>query len=1201
MKIIILLTRSSSSPPAPPCSPPCSTRNLNTFTFIVCVNLRVSEIEGQAGRANAQMQGRPDEASDDSSHTNDTSVTIDSDPDNGNRRRISGIYGPSFHRAREEATILNDDLRTSLRSSTEKALGSPKHLALPHTESAIATDSSSRTSLESQKQRLTMDNSMESQRTHRARTRNPWVCSGLTFCVTVSALLVLLAIIYSYRSLQVDPQGCRTPSMLPTYIKLVGFDSEHTRFANKYGLYLYRERGVDEYSEEDIGLKGVPVLFLPGNAGSYKQGRSLASEASLYFHDVLQYDQERLRMGVRSLDFFTADFNEDMAAFHGQTLLDQAEYVNDALAYILSLYHDPRRPGRDPNLPDPTSVILIGHSMGGIVARTVLTMSNYQPNSVNSIITMSTPHARPPVSFDSDLVHTYKQINNYWREAYSQKWANNNPLWHVTLISIAGGGGDAIVPSDYTSLSSLVPETHGFTVFTTTIPNVWTGMDHLSIAWCDSFRKVIVRSLFDIVDVRRSSQTKQRADRMSFFKKWYLTGMEGTAERKLPYKEHTTLLTLGDDTKSVQKQGERLTLRGFGQRKGPESYLMPIPLRGRLPGKKFTLLTNQRFDTTEANRKLDVLFCSDFPLRAGQSATLLSLNIDLSGGSVGSIRLVCKSAVEDLISLPASTPSSKFAFDEAPSFSYLQYDLEDLRDYQFVAVVDKAETQLPGWLHAEFSDSSDSVIPTRVGLGRLLSVGLNIRLPAGRPMVVEIKVPALHSSLLAYKLHVESRDCDQDELFKPMIRQYISDPHESKYFVNVKDAEINLHGIAPFMPPHLRDSAAAGGISFQLWSDGSCNAPLQLSLKADVLGSLGKLTMRYRTVFAAFPLLVVALVLRQQFKIYDETGIFISFMQALDLCIRSTIPLLFLGLTFLASSLATSRSMISMSTSSSMGSNSTESVIDFSKNDLLLGSQDTFFWFLVPLFGIISIGTCVIVNYVAMVLIHALGAIRAILMSWKGYSKHDERSNMSVFWSLSTKNRILNTAILLLFVTLVIPYQFAYVVACIVQLVTCVQASWHARESRSASHSSFYNYVHSIFILMLWILPVNVLVLIVWVHDLAAHWITRFSSNHNVFSILPFVLLVETLARGTMIPRITTHLRHITSVLFFFLATYSAIYGVTYAYLLHHITNLVIAWLVGIHFFAGGFSLQNLTRAIQSGDSPPNGYVRSDGQTKKLP
>lgn len=38
-----------------------------------------------------------------------------------------------------------------------------------------------------------------------------------------------------------------------------------------YGLYLY---GEGAYAQETKGLKltGAPVLFLPGNAGSYKQG-----------------------------------------------------------------------------------------------------------------------------------------------------------------------------------------------------------------------------------------------------------------------------------------------------------------------------------------------------------------------------------------------------------------------------------------------------------------------------------------------------------------------------------------------------------------------------------------------------------------------------------------------------------------------------------------------------------------------------------------------------------------------------------------------------------------------------------------------------------------------------------------------------------------------------------------------------------------
>lgn len=679
------------------------------------------------------------------------------------------------------------------------------------------------------------------------------------------------------------------------------------------------------------------------------------------------------------------DFNEDMAAFHGQTLLDQAEYVNEAIAYILSLYHDPQRTRRDPGLPDPSAVILIGHSMGGIVARTVLTMANYQANSVNSIITMSAPHARPPVSFDSDIVHTYKQINDYWREAYSQTWANNNPLWHVTLVSIAGGSRDTVVPSDYTSISSLVPETHGFTVFTSSIPDVWIGNDHLSITWCDQFRKAIIKSLFEMIDARRPTQTKPRAERMRVLKRWYLTGLEDVAERTLAQKEPNTLLTLEDNANTILAQGQRLTLREMGQRHGPDVRLLPIPPQG-VSGKKFTLLTDQAIG---AQGNIEVLFCSVFPLNNGRS-TVFSMNMDFSGGTVGSTRLACKSAAEDVIHLPASTPSSKNAYDRVSPFSYLQYDLEGLAEHQFVAVVDKATVPSHGFLIAEFSDSSDAMIRAKVGLGSLLGAGIKMRLPANRPMLTEIKVPALHSSLLDYRLKI-TRHPQKDELFAPLLRQSIADPHESKFFVNVNDVNVNLHGIAPFMPPPLRDQAALAGVSFQLWTDPSSGSTVDISLQVDIKSSLGELVMRYRTIFAAFPLLVVALVLRKQFQIYDETGYFIPFNDGLDRALRSSLPLLLVAMSLLASSLATSRALPQSDDPFHWRTNSTETPVDFTKNDLLLGSEDAFFWFLVPIFGIISVGACVLLNYVALFLVNLLSVVYGAVNSKSGYIRREDR------------------------------------------------------------------------------------------------------------------------------------------------------------------------------------------------------------------
>ena len=634
--------------------------------------------------------------------------------------------------------------------------------------------------------------------------------------------------------------------------------------------------------------KGVPVLFIPGNAGSYKQVRSLAKEAARQWADISRANEAIGDTGMRKLDFFTVDFNEDITAFHGQTLLDQAEYLNDAVAYIMSLYHDARKSTLDSDLPDPSSVIIVGHSMGGVVARTMLTMPNYQPNSVNTIITLSAPHARSPVSFDEQIISTYTHINDYWRKAYSAKWANNNPLWYTTLISIAGGGLDTVVPSDYASVASLLPETHGFTVFTSTIPNVWVGIDHLAILWCDQLMKVLVGSLLDIVDVKRAGQTKTRAERMRIFKKWLLTGMESNAEKTLPQSEPKTLLTLEDSSDSIIPQGERLVLRGLGGAGKPHAHLMPVPPTAGPGGTKFTMLTDQQLDQG-GDAKLEVLLCSVFPLQPGQTSQLFSMNMDLSGDSTGRTRLACKNAAGDVIHLPASREQSRHPFEQTQPFSYVQYELDDISEHQFVAIIDKCTKTTEGFAIAEFVDNSSQKMQANVSLGGLLMDGLQVTLPAHRPLVQELYIPALHSSLLAWKLAIRPQACQtkNQQLFAPILRQYLSDPYESKYFVNARDADINLHGSAPYMPPPLKPGARKG-ISLQFWFDPSCKAPIDVTLRFDPWGSLGKLYMRYRTIFAAFPLLMVALVLRKKFKEYDTRGMHAPSPNALPSDIRYT-------------------------------------------------------------------------------------------------------------------------------------------------------------------------------------------------------------------------------------------------------------------------------------------------------------------------
>ncbi|KAI9684352.1 MAG: GPI inositol deacylase [Trizodia sp. TS-e1964] len=80
---------------------------------------------------------------------------------------------------------------------------------------------------------------------------------------------------------------------------------------------------------------------------------------------------------------------------------------------------------------------------------------------------------------------------------------------------------------------------------------------------------------------------------------------------------------------------------------------------------------------------------------------------------------------------------------------------------------------------------------------------------------------------------------------------------------------------------------------------------------------------------------------------------------------------------------------------------------------------------------------------------------------------------------------------------------------------------------------------------------------------------------------MPFILLVETLTGGKMIPRLSKPFHLVTNMLFAFLSVYSAIYGATYAYLLHHLVNVVSLWLVTVHVSASSFSFARLRHILE--------------------
>jgi hypothetical protein len=78
----------------------------------------------------------------------------------------------------------------------------------------------------------------------RVRVR-PRGCALISFILACFSLVLLGLVGHSFLNLQRDPKGCKMSFMYPSYAKLSNFDTEHTRFATKYSLYLYREQKMD--------------------------------------------------------------------------------------------------------------------------------------------------------------------------------------------------------------------------------------------------------------------------------------------------------------------------------------------------------------------------------------------------------------------------------------------------------------------------------------------------------------------------------------------------------------------------------------------------------------------------------------------------------------------------------------------------------------------------------------------------------------------------------------------------------------------------------------------------------------------------------------------------------------------------------------------------------------------------------------------
>lgn len=291
-------------------------------------------------------------------------------------------------------------------------------------------------------------------------------CWCVVFCATCIGLLY-----YGLRDMFSNPRmrnDCKMTYMYPHYTK-VPLSMNTTALGPqlaKYNLYTYTEGSVRDIKTKSK-LQIQPVLFIPGNAGSYKQVRSIASETARQSKSLEGENRQVLTKFV----FYSIDFDEQFSAFNGKSLVAQTRFTDICVKEILAKYNG------------NTKLILLGHSMGGVIARGVTKMYKYSTNTISGIVTLNTPHKYPVFAHSMRLNNYYRMLNMHNE--------TENTVNGIPIISVGGGFRDSLVNTKLTDIGLMENK---YSAISSSIPGVWASADHQVNKYCH--RKILLFILF---------------------------------------------------------------------------------------------------------------------------------------------------------------------------------------------------------------------------------------------------------------------------------------------------------------------------------------------------------------------------------------------------------------------------------------------------------------------------------------------------------------------------------------------------------------------------------------------------------------------------------------------------------------------------------------------------------------------------------
>ncbi|KAJ2448948.1 GPI inositol deacylase [Coemansia sp. RSA 2424] len=996
-------------------------------------------------------------------------------------------------------------------------------------------------------------------------------------CLLLVSAIVGLITAQSYFEGQPDIPGCAMSYSRPRFVEQTQFDNNWTRFSTKYKLYLYREGGYDAYDE----AYRIPILFVPGNAGSHKQVRSIASASATAFMELAGNNTGVFDQGQIGYDYFTVGLNEELTALHGYSILEQADFINDAIRYILSLYPETRAKHRlstqDTKYALPTSVVVVGHSMGGVVARTAFTLPNHIVGSVQAIFTLSTPHNNPTASLEYYVDKVYSSVNSFWRHGF-----HNGTLDDVSLVSIAGGNLDSMINSDYTYIGDLAPPKNSLSMLSSGVDDVWLSLDHQSILWCAQMAKKFSGMLLQIMDARRPSQLLPLEERMSIMRRQLYSDWEHRDSAAGPEALVVSQTTNSDYSYvHVHDNGAlRLTpadmLKLYSDdridkaRPGVALYLLPVDRASGDDAVAQLIYDPRAIGTARSSSAI-----AGYP-----SPTLLGCSRTKEEGSNSTTkaepRVTCKA-----IPAPLPTKLPMRLVEDDPevvplrTLRYTEVPASALEQFEYLGVQLPAKPDAIGFVHAAIVSGVVKLetSPSYMHLLRSLVIRTPvIAKPQSNASVrtrIRLDVPEspffVFRATLAMRRHSTTSNqamAAAEPRFRPIVRQSDGRRFESRYWFDQGTVDLAIHGRGAYLPSdvitnaedsELKSAGQWDGLLIDVWADPDYYSGFDVALRINWYSSLNRTIKRYDMALLALSFVWACLVMLHQLRTWNagaslesskckggmSTPTFPSCLTSIECLIRNgTLAVLLVAavLTPIVQELV-ARLMRDAWSPATLAS----------WNNLFMGTRGSG-WVLglVPaLLVVVSLGfialEAIVLTAVCSLASWAMADVSGRFESTRKYwSRHDVLAAVSEEGRLQPRivkipvRPLIATVAFVVFVCTFVPYQFAFLVIYMAQLFTAVKTMAHAYLAAPHSATTLTpqrllvsdvlrdRARYQLGLLLFWTssLPYCAPELLVWVRNLSVMWFEDAPSDHNLANMAGYFAL-RLLAAYHIVPRLT--------------------------------------------------------------------------------